>query len=259
MLPVTATIITKNEAAHIGPAIDSVAWADEIIVVDCGSTDDTVAIARARNVRVDHREWTGWVDQKNHAASLASHDWIFSLDADERCSPALAAEIRTTLDVRPAHRGYRVPRASFHLGRWIRTTDFYPDWQLRLYDRRGGRWQGAQVHESIALDGVPGRLSGELLHYSYRDLPDQIARINEYTTLGARQMYDAGRRAGAIDLLVHPPAAFLRNYVLRRGFLDGTTGLVISLVNAWSVFLKMAKLWEIGRDPKSGTRNPAIK
>lgn len=245
MPPVTVTIITKDEATHIAAAITSASWADEVIVVDCGSTDDTVAIATSMRARVDFRAWTGWIDQKNHAAALASNDWIFSLDADERITPELAAEIRTLLAAEPPKRGYRVPRVTFYLGRWIRTTDFFPDFQTRLYDRRAARWDGKYVHESVGVDGPVGDLKNELQHYSYDDLRDHLDRINRYTTLAARQMHEDGRRAGAFDLLVHPPAAFLRNYVLRRGFLDGTVGLTLSSVNAYSVFLKFAKLWEL--------------
>jgi len=245
----SVTIITLNEADHIAAAIDSASWADEIIVVDSGSTDTTVDIARRKGVRVEQRDWTGWIDQKNYAAGLASYDWIFSLDADERITPALASEIGALLASEPPRRGYRVPRVAFHLGRWIRTTDFYPDYQTRLYDRRAARWQGKYVHESVAVEGGAGRLTSELEHYSFRDLRDQIERINTYTTLSARQMHERGRRAGAVDLIVHPPAAFLRNYVLRRGFLDGSVGLTISLMNAYSVFLKFAKLRELQQRP----------
>jgi glycosyltransferase involved in cell wall biosynthesis len=243
--PVTVTIITLDEADHIAAAIDSAAWADEVIVVDSGSVDGTVAIARAKGARTETRAWTGYVDQKNFAAGLASNDWIFSLDADERIPPPLASEIRARLSAEPPLGGYRVPRVTFHLGRWVRTTDFYPDYQTRLYDRRRARWQGRHVHESVRVDGPSGQLEHELEHYSYRDLREHLDRINHYTTLAARQMHENGRRAGPLDLLVHPPAAFVRNYVLRRGFLDGTAGLTLSIVNAYSVFLKFAKLWEL--------------
>jgi glycosyltransferase involved in cell wall biosynthesis len=242
---VSVTIITLNESAHIAAAIDSAAWADEVVVVDAGSTDGTVGIARARGARTFTRDWAGYVDQKNHAASLAANDWIFSLDADERITTALADEIRQLLATDPPRRGYRVPRVTFHFGRWIRTTDFYPDFQTRLYDRRAARWHGRYVHESVTVDGGAGQLTGELQHYSYRDLDDHLERINRYTTLAARQMYESGRRAGALDLVLHPPAAFLRNYILRRGFTDGVAGLTLSLINAYSVLLKFAKLWEM--------------
>jgi len=248
---VSVTIITLDEADHIAAAIESARWADEVIVVDAESRDATVAIARQSGAAVHTRAWTGYVDQKNYAASLASSDWIFSLDADERITPALATEVRALLDSGVRCAAYRVPRTTFHLGRWVRTTDFYPDFQTRLYDRRAAAWRGKYVHESVRTDGPVGQLTNELQHYSYRDLADHLSRINHYTTLAARQMHEAGRRAGPLDLLVHPPAAFLRNYVLRRGFLDGTVGLTLSLVNAYSVLLKFAKLWELQRAPQA--------
>jgi glycosyltransferase involved in cell wall biosynthesis len=259
---VSVTIITLNEADHIAAAIDSAAWADEIIVVDSGSTDGTLEIARSKGASVSAREWTGYVDQKNHAAGLASHDWIFSLDADERITPALAAEIRSLLAGEPPMRGYRCPRVAFHLGRWIRTTDFYPDYQTRLYDRRAARWNGRYVHESVRVEGPIGYLKEELEHYSFRDLRDQLDRINHYTTLAARQMYEAGRRTGPLEIALHPPAAFLRNYVLRRGVLDGTVGLTVSLLNSYAVFLKFAKLWELqsgikAQGPKHKAQDPS--
>ena len=256
MPKVSVTVITLNEAEHIGAAIDSAAWADEIVVVDSGSTDGTADIARAKGVTVLSREWSGYVDQKNYAAERASHHWIFSLDADERIRPALATEVRALLSSEPPKRGYRLPRVTFHLGCWIRTTDFYPDFQIRLYDRRAARWRGTYVHESVVVDGPVGRLRHDLEHYSFRDLRDHLDRVNHYTTLAARQMNEAGRRAGPLDLLVHPPAAFLRNYVLRLGMLDGTAGLAISLINAYSVFLKFAKLWELQRKPTTQSPNP---
>ena len=259
MPALSVTIITLNEAAHIAAAIDSASFADEVIVVDAGSDDETVAIARTKGARVETRAWTGWVDQKNFAAGLAGNDWIMSLDADERVSAALADEIRSHLRNEPAHRGYRVPRVTFHLGRWIRTTDFYPDYQTRLYDRRSARWQGRYVHESVTVDGPVGRLTQELQHYSYRNLQDHLDRINHYTTLAARQMYEGGRRSGPFHLIVHPPAAFLRNYILRRGILDGTAGLTLSAVNAYSVFLKFAKLWELSATPNSQLSTPKAK
>jgi glycosyltransferase involved in cell wall biosynthesis len=255
---VSVTIITLNEADHIAAAIDSASWADEIIVVDSGSTDDTVAIARSKDVRVETRAWSGYIDQKNFAHLLASNDWIFSLDADERITPALAGEIHALLATEPSRKGYRVPRVAYHLGRWVRTTDFYPDYQTRLYDRRSARWTGLYVHESVSVNGGPGQLVNELQHYSFRDLRDQLDRINHYTTLAARQMYERGQRTGPLAIIAHPPAAFLRNYVLRRGILDGTVGLMISLMNSYSVFLKFAKLWELqnSQSPTSNSQPP---
>jgi len=247
MQKLTVTIITLDEAAHIGAAIDSASFADEILVVDSGSSDGTTEVARSKGARVLTRAWTGYVDQKNFAADEAAHDWIFSLDADERIPAALAGEVRSVLAANPSCHGYRVPRVTFHLGRWIRTTDFYPDYQARLYDRRFARWRGRYVHESVTVDGSIGYLKNDLQHYSFTDLRDQINRINHYSTLSAAQMYEDGRRTGPVGILLHPPAAFVRNYVLRRGFLDGMAGLTISLMNAWSVGLKFMKLWELQR------------
>jgi glycosyltransferase involved in cell wall biosynthesis len=258
----TATIITLNESADIGAALAGVSWVDEVIVVDAGSVDDTVEIARRTGARVETRPWSGYVDQKNFASDLASNDWILSLDADERVPPALAAEIRALLAQEPSARAYRMPRVAFHLGRWFRTTDFYPDPQIRLYDRRTARWQGRYVHESVAVHGSVGRLTGELQHYPFRDLSDHVDRMNRYAALSARQMYEAGRRVGPAGLLVRPAAAFIRNYLLRRGMLDGTAGLTLSLVNAGSVFVKYATLWEMqavtrARDQEADSRTEA--
>lgn len=243
MTGVTATVITFNEAANIKAALASLSFVDEIIVVDSQSTDDTVAIARTFTDKVFVRPWPGYVAQKNFAAEQARHDWILSLDADERISEPLADEIRGLAGDDVA--GYRIPRVTFHLGRWLRSTDWYPDFQLRLYDRRRARWTGRHVHESVKVDGPVGQLSGEILHYAYRDLSHHLQTMDRYTALAARQMFEDGRRAGWWDLATHPPAAFLRNYVLRGGFRDGVPGLIVSAMNARYVGLKLAKLWEL--------------
>jgi hypothetical protein len=242
---VSVTVITRDEAANLAAALDSVAWADEILVIDSESTDDTVAVARRYTDRVIVRPWPGYVAQKNHAAAQASHDWILSLDADERVSAELAAEIQGLMQREPEAAGFRVPRVTFHLGRWIRSTDWYPDYQLRLYDRRRATWQGRHVHESVRADGPVADLRHELRHHAYRDLSHHLQTMDRYTTLAARQMREDGRRAGWADLALHPPAAFLRNYVLRGGYRDGVPGLIISLLNATYVAIKFAKLWEL--------------
>jgi len=243
----TVTVITRNEAAHVAAALESIAWADEIVVVDAHSTDETVAIARRFAGLVVTREWNGYIDQKNHAAGLASHDWILSLDADERATPQLKKEIRALLASEPAAHGYRLPRVSYYLGRWIRTTDWYPDLQLRLYDRRYGRWAGRYVHESVEVGGPVGRLRSDLQHFPYRDIAHHLKTIDRYTTLAARQMSERGRRAGLLDVVARPPLAFLRNYVVRGGFRDAGPGLIVSLLNSYYVMLKFAKLWEMTR------------
>ena len=241
MTTVSVTVITRNESAHIDACLASVAWADEIIVVDSESTDDTVALARTHGARVHVRPWPGYSAQKNWAAEQASSDWILSIDADERVTPQLAAEIRQVLRD-PSAAGYRVPRVTWHLGRWIRTTDWYPDYQLRLYDRRRARWAARRVHESVTADAPPLLLTQELQHFAYRDISHHHATMDRYTTLAADEMFDAGKSASLLDLALHPPAAFLRNYVLRRGCMDGSVGFIISAMNAYYVLLKLAKL-----------------
>ena len=194
------------------------------------------------------REWPGYSAQKNHAAELAANDWILSLDADERVTPELGAEIRAHPRGEPAARGYRMPRVTYYLGRWIRSTDWYPDYQLRLYDRRVGRWNGRRVHESVELQGPdarPGLCDHELQHYAYRDISHHLATIDRYTTLAAEQWLAEGRRTNAFEAVVHARLAFLRNYILRGGIRDGAAGLLVSTLNSYYVFLKLAKLWEL--------------
>jgi glycosyltransferase involved in cell wall biosynthesis len=241
----SVTVVAKNEAADLGAALASVAWADEIVVVDSHSTDETVAIARQYTDRVVVHDWLGHIEQKNYAASLASHDWILSLDADERVTPALADEIRATLTPDPVHTAFRIPRVTWHLGRWVRSTDWYPDYQDRLYDRRHSRWTGRYVHDALTRTGSSGQLRGEIQHYAYRDIADHLETIDRYTTLAARQMHEDGRRAGLLQLAGHPPLAFLRNYLARGGIRDGVPGFIISSMNAYYVFLKFAKLREL--------------
>jgi (heptosyl)LPS beta-1,4-glucosyltransferase len=242
----TVTVITRNEAANIEGALASVQWADEIVVVDSRSSDETVEIARRHATRIEVHDWKGYSAQRNYAADIASHDWILALDADERVPPELADEIQRIMADGPSAGGYRMPRISYYLGRWIRGTDWYPDYQLRLYNRRVGQFNGKRVHESVELsEGRPGTLRHDLQHYPYRDISDHVTSIDHYTTLAAEEWFAAGRRTNALDVVLHPPVAFLRNYVARRGFRDGTAGFLVSVLNSYYVFLKILKLWEL--------------
>ena len=253
MPKVSAVIITRNEAADIESALRSVDWADERIVVDAMSTDATAEIARRHADRVIVRKWPGFSAQKNYAASIASHDWILSIDADEFVTRELAGAIRSALTGEPPCRAYRMARVTWHLGRWVRTTDWYPDAQLRLYDRRAAQWTGAYVHESLVVTGSVGRLQGELQHVPYRNLSDHLETIDRYTTLAAEEMFERGRSAGLLQLAAHPLFAFVRNYVLRGGIRDGAPGFIISAMNAYYVFLKFAKLRELN-DPQRASQ-----
>ncbi len=241
--PISVILITKDAAAHVERALRSVAWAQERIVVDAGSSDGTVALATPLATRIETRAWSGYGDQKNHAASLASHDWVLSLDADEAITDALRVQIET-LAARPEPAAFRMPRVTWYLGRWIRSTDWYPDRAVRLYDRRRAQWDDRPVHEALVVEGRIGDLTGEIEHRPYADVAAHLSRMNHYTTLAAAQMHAAGRQARAWHLFVHPVAAFLRNYIARGGFRDGVPGLIVSMLGAVYVLQKYVKLWE---------------
>lgn len=254
-MKLTAALITLNEEKKIGDALRSVAWADEIVVVDSGSTDRTAEIAEAAGARVLHREWTGFSDQKQFAADSASNDWVLSIDADERISEPLRDEIRGLLSTGPERGGYSIPRLSFYMGKPIRHSGWYPDRQLRLFDRRRGRWNGRVIHESFELNGgAPGELKNDLFHYSVDDAGHHHRMIGErYAPLSARQMFNEGRRTSAIGIATAGPAAFLRHYVFRGGFLDGLPGYSIAKFAAHHAFLKHLMLYEMERNVVDST------
>jgi glycosyltransferase involved in cell wall biosynthesis len=245
MESLSATLITYNEEANIEEALQSLAWVDEIVAVDSGSTDRTLEICRRYTDRVFTRAWTGYVDQKNHAVALASHDWILALDADERIGPELQHEIEQLRRTSFQHPGYRMPRVTFFMGRWIRHGDWYPDYQLRLYDRRRGRWQGGRVHESVQVEGTSGILQNEIRHYTYRSLSEYLKRLETYSTLAAQDYRQKQKTASMLKVLGNPIAAFAKGYLLKGGFLDGSPGLMVAIMGAISVFFKYAKLHEL--------------
>jgi len=245
MQPISATLITYNEELNIGEALESVSWVDEIVVIDSGSSDATLEICRRFTDRITHRDWTGYVDQKNYAVEKARHDWILSLDADERLSRELQIEIQDLARQGFQKPGYKIPRLTFFMGRWINHGDWYPDYQLRLFDRRHGKWAGGHVHESVKTSGNPGFLRGEIHHYTYRSLSDYLRRLETYSTLAALDYQQKGKVATPFKLLGNPAAAFIKAYLLKRGFLDGAPGLAVAVMGAVSVFFKYAKLYEL--------------
>lgn len=247
-MKITATVITLNEEHNIADALDSLSWADEIIVVDSESSDRTVEIARGFTDRVFVRPWPGYSAQKNFAAEQAANDWIFSLDADERVSKELAREIQHLKDKgEPREAGFEMSRRTFYLGRWIRHSGWSPDFKRRLYDRKRARWRGDYVHETLEVDGPIERISGDILHYTVRDASEHHLRMDRYTTLGAEQAYSQGKRASMLSLLVSPALVFLRSYLLKLGFLDGIPGLAIARFAAHYEFLKNLKMLEMGK------------
>jgi glycosyltransferase involved in cell wall biosynthesis len=251
--PLSAVLITLNEETRLPAALESVAFCEETLVVDSGSTDATRELAERAGARVIvNAPWPGFVAQRNLAVERARNDWVLCLDADERVSASLREEIEAARASGFQHSGYRAPRVAFYLGRWVRATDWYPDLQLRLFDRRQGRWQGGRVHESVSVQGSVGRLRHEIEHHPYADLAEHLQTINEYTTLWAQQAYEAGRRTSALEMAGASTWAFFRSYVLRGGVRLGRVGLTVSALGAYYTFLKLAKLDERSRLAQQG-------
>lgn len=240
-MKISATIITFNEQANIARAIESLRCCDEVVVVDSGSVDRTVEIARHLGARVLEHPWEGFAVQKNVAADAARYDWILSIDADESLSEALEAEIWQLKKTGPEYDAYTVPRLARYLGRWIFHSGWYPDRKIRLYDRRKGRWVGDYVHERVVVNGTVGHLKSNLLHYTCDSLTQHLETMNRYTTLAAEQLVAEGVKIGWRHLLFDPPWTFFRTYVLKLGFLDGLEGLTIAYMAAMYNFVKYTK------------------
>lgn len=255
---ISAVVITKNEAEMIGRCLSSLEWVDEVVVMDSGSTDRTREIAAARGARVvETREWPGFGPQKNRAIDLAAGDWILSIDADERVTPELAAEIRAAL-ARPGVDAFAMRRSSSYCGRAIRHSGWWPDYVTRVFRRGRARFSDDLVHERLLTAGRVERLSGILLHESFVDLEDVLDKMNRYSSLGAEQLAATGRSAGVGTALVHGLAAFVRTYLLRRGFLDGREGLMLAISNAEGAYYKYVKLMLLAKGNARGGRRHDI-
>ena len=250
-MKITATIITFNEESNIADAIRSVSWADEIVVVDSESTDRTRQIAGEMGAKVLVNSWPGFSAQKQFAVDRASHDWIFSLDADERVSDELAAEIKELRRAGTSTDGYRIPRLSFYGNRPVRHGGWYPDHQLRLFDRRKAKWNGAVIHESVEMSAgaTVEKLTGDILHYTIGGPDEHERMINErYAPLGAQKMYDDGRTTSRSKAAASSAFAFVRAYFLKLGFLDGVPGYHIAYFAARHAYLKHMLLMSIRRE-----------
>jgi glycosyltransferase involved in cell wall biosynthesis len=246
----SAVLITRNASAVLEPCLDSLAFADEIVVVDSASSDATAEIAGRAGARVVQKEWLGFGRQKQFAVEQAKFDWVLCLDADERISPELRASIEAVLAA-PAAPVYRMARRNRFLGRWLTHGEGYPDWSPRLFNRMSARWSEDLVHEKVLYAMTPGTLRGDLLHDSSDDLSAYLERQNRYTTLAARQAYELGRSAGIGHLVLSPIVRFFKFYVLRLGFLDGLPGLLHISIGCMNSYLKYAKLIELR---KAGAR-----
>ena len=242
-LPLSLVIIARDAAHELADCLASAAFAAETIVVDSGSSDNTAAIAVRSGARVIEHAWEGFGPQKNFAVGVAKHDWVLCLDADERVTPDLAAAIRALFDTGdPAVAACSIARRNRFLGRWLAHGEGYPDWNIRLFDRRRARWSDDLVHEKVVADGPVRRLRGDLLHASAESIDAYIAKQNRYTTVQANLMHARGERASIMQLALSPAARFLRFYVLRLGFLDGAAGFAHIAIGAFASFLKYAKL-----------------
>ena len=257
MLEISAVIITLNEEKRLARALESLcappAVANEILVIDSGSTDRTAEIAKRYGARVIAHPWEGYAQQKNFAASQAKHDWILSLDADEALSVPLRESILQLKRAEPGDAaGYVMSRAAFYQGRWIRYSGWYPDFKLRLFDRRYGTWVGDYVHEHVETSGEVENLSGELEHYTCDSFGEHLRTLDRYTTLAAEEAFARGKgrseRLLVAAMLAGPPWKFFETYFLRQGFRDGFQGFAIAVMAGFYVFLKYAKLWKMGRE-----------
>ena len=243
----SVAIITYNEEKNIQRTLESVKWADEIVVVDSGSTDKTVELCRAYTDRVFHQDWLGFARQKNIAIDKTAGDWVLSLDADEPLEPALIDEIRGILSAPGSLDGYSIPRRTFFLGKQIRHGGWYPDYNLRLFRKGKGRFEERAVHEAIKVQGTVGRTRHALAHYAYPDLTSYMSSINKYSSLAVHVMTEKESsrfKTGWVNILFRPIWTFILRYFFRLGFLDGKPGLVLNLFHSYYVFAKYAKLWE---------------
>jgi glycosyltransferase involved in cell wall biosynthesis len=238
-------VITGNEESNIGECLSSVAgWADEIVCVDSGSTDRTVELVRRFTEKIVTRSWTGFAEQKQFALDQATSDWVLSIDADERVSPELKDSIVTALQTVPGVAGFRLPRRSYFLGKWIRSCFWYPDYQLRLFRRTTAHVTPVKVHEGFVVEGDTGTLTGDIIHYSYRNLEDAIRKVNHYSTLAAEDR-SACTIVRPYHILLHPIAAFVTDFFSRKGYRDGMYGFLVASLNSFTNLLMYTKMWEM--------------
>jgi len=243
----SVVIITRDEEAAIGAALDSVAFADEIVLVDSGSRDRTVEIARARGAKViETTDWPGFGAQKNRALDQATREWVFSLDADERVTPELRAEIESVVKGGATQDAYDVPRLSSYCGRYLRHGGWWPDHVTRLFRRGKARFSDDLVHERLVVSGSTGRLKGHLLHEAFDDFEEVLRKVDQYSTANAQMMHARGKRGSLASAVLHGGWAFFRTYVLRAGFLDGRHGFMLAVSNAEGTYYRYLKLMRLG-------------
>lgn len=249
--PLSVAIITLNAASQLEACLQSARFADEIVVVDSGSTDGTQALAERHGARVIQQDWLGFGPQKQFAVEAARHDWVLSLDADERVTPALQMAIESALEIgqnsaltAAAPHAYRFPRCNRFLGRYLKHGEGYPDWSLRLFNRRHARWSDDAVHEKVVSDGTIGTLAGDLLHDSAESLSSYLTKQNRYTSLAADMALAAGKRSSVGRVALSPLVRFVKFYFVRQGFRDGLPGFVHIAIGCFNSMIKYAKMLE---------------
>ncbi len=240
----SVTVITRNAADQLAACLESIQFADDIVVVDCGSKDATIEIAQRHRARVLHQDWLGYGRQKQFAVMQARHPWVLCVDADERVSDELRASIQSMLAA-PKFQAYRMPRRNRFMGRWLHHGEGYPDWSLRLFHRDAANWSDDAIHEKVVARTAVGTLTGDLLHESEVGIADYLAKQNRYTTLQAQTLHARGKRVGALRMLLSPVFRFIKFYFLRLGLLDGIPGLVHISIGCFNTFIKYAKLREL--------------
>lgn len=247
----SVVVISKNEERNIRRCLESVAFADEIILIDSQSVDNTRNIAEEFGAKIYSPEWNGFGPAKQEGVRRASHNWILSIDADEVVSPELKDEIIKILGAESKFSGYYVPRCTNFIGRWIRHSGWYPDYVLRLFDKTKGNFNDAYVHEKVVVSGETDRLKNDLLHYSYPTMEDYFDKFNYYTTVGAEELYKKGKKASWGKILIKPLAQFIKQFILKAGFLDGVEGFLISFLSAVAVMVKYTKLRALNNTMKA--------
>jgi len=252
---ISAFIICLNEEKNIRRALDSVKWCDEIVIIDSGSTDETLSICREYTDKIHSRAWPGYVEQKRFGLSQCTSEWVLNLDADEEVSPELRDEIVTALNSRQSINaevnGFKLLRVVFYLGRWWRKGGWQNEYRLRVVRREFAAWGGEDPHEHATVQGKVLKLKGELRHYTYKDIAGHVQSLNSLSSAAAMSMFAKGKRASAIKILLNPCARFIKFYLIKKGFREGRAGLIVAHLEAYYVFLKYVKLWELWRKSKN--------
>jgi (heptosyl)LPS beta-1,4-glucosyltransferase len=246
LVKISASIIVFNEEENIKELCETVSWCDEIVIIDSASTDKTVEIAQKYTDKIFQREFKGYKDKHEFADSNTTGDWIFWIDADERVTPELRESIENLKKQNEADLpdGFWIARKTWYLGRWIKHSGWYPDYQMRLYRKSASFWDGVSPHETARVKGRTEKLKGEFLHYTKKSLSEHHQVLDRYSSLAAEYLVKNNKNVGAFNLFLNPISAFIRHYFIKQGFRDGVPGLIIAMFTAYSVFLKYAKVWE---------------